>query len=74
MLLFRSEEHVEKWCRDWRFERGAVLPLGQCWRLAQAWYRDDRRNPQWRRRTPDQTQALFTQLGLTSPFWSLARA
>jgi hypothetical protein len=71
MLLFRSEEHVDKWCRDWRFERGAVLKLGQCRRLADAWYGADRRDPQWRRHTPGETRALFDQLGLTSPFWNL---
>lgn len=71
MLLFRSEEHVDKWCRDWRFARGAVLTLPQCWQLARAWYRDDRRDPRWRRRTANEAQALFTQLGLTTPFWNL---
>ena len=71
MLVFRSEDHVDKWCRDWRFERGAVLPLGQCWRLADAWYSADRRDPAWRRRTAAESQALFESLGLTSEFWRL---
>ncbi|MBV8149373.1 MAG: hypothetical protein JO092_09805 [Candidatus Eremiobacteraeota bacterium] len=71
MLLFRSEEHVDKWCHDWRLSRGAALTLGQCWRLADAWYSADRRDPNWRRRTPAEAQALFAQLGLTSPFWNL---
>jgi hypothetical protein len=72
MLLFRSEEHVDKWCRDWKFERGAILPLGQCWRLADAWYSADRRDPNWRRRTAAEAQALFAELGLTSRFWELS--
>jgi hypothetical protein len=38
MLLFWSEEHVEKWCRDWNLPRGEVLSLDQCWRLAKAWH------------------------------------
>lgn len=71
MLLFRSEEHIDKWCKDWHFQRGAILTLAQCWRLAKAWYSDDRCQPDWRRRTPDEAQALFAQLGLTDPFWSL---
>ena len=71
MLLFRSEEHVDKWCADWRFSRGAVLTLERCWRLAAAWYSADRRDPQWRRATAAQAQALFASLGLTSPFWNL---
>ena len=71
MLFFRSEEHVDRWCGQWRLERGAVLPLDLGWRLAQAWYGQDRREPSWRRRTLDETEALFGELGLTSEFWSL---
>jgi hypothetical protein len=71
MLLFWSEEHVEKWCGDWNLPRGEVLSLDRCWRLAKAWYGPDRREPGWRRRTVDETAALFTELGLTSPFWRL---
>ena len=72
MLLFWSEEHVEKWCRDWNLPRGEVLSLDLCWRLAKAWYGPDRREPKWRRRTVVGTEALFIELGLTSPFWRLS--
>lgn len=72
MLLFRSEEHVDRWCRDWRFERGAVLTLGTCRRLADAWYAADRRDPAWRRYTLAEAQAIFIRLGLTAPFWNLS--
>jgi hypothetical protein len=71
MLLFWSEEHVEKWCRDWNLPRGELLPLDKCWHLAKAWYGPDRREPGWRRRTVEETRDLFTRLGLTSPFWRL---
>jgi len=71
MLLFRSEEHIEKWCRDWRFDRGATLTLGTAWRLAKVWYSADRRDPQWRRFTSAEIAAAFGALGLTGPFWSL---
>jgi len=71
MLFFRSEEHVEKWCRDWKFDRGAMLRLGQCWQLAKIWYGADRRDPNWRRYTPDEAQKIFADLGLTSEFWNL---
>ncbi len=42
----------------------------QCWRLADAWYRD-RAKSSYRRRTADEAQELFTSLGLTGPFWQL---
>jgi len=71
MLLFWSEEHVEKWCKDWNLSRGEVIALDKCCRLAQAWY-TDRREPEWRRQTIDEAHALFSELGFTSEFWRLS--
>ncbi len=71
MLLFRSEEHVDNWCRQWSQPRGATLTLQQGWSLAHAWYSPDRREHDWRRFTADEAMSLFASLGLTSPFWSL---
>jgi hypothetical protein len=71
MLLFRSEDHVDNWCRCWNQPRGALLTLEQTWGLASAWYSEDRRDPSWRRKTVDEIEPLFAQLGLTSDFWSL---
>jgi len=71
MLLFRSEEHVDRWCAAWHLPRGGVLTPELTWQLAQAWYSADRRDPGWRRRTVDETEALFISLGLTGEFWNL---
>jgi hypothetical protein len=71
MLFFRSEEHVDRWCASWRFGRGAVISLETGWKLAEAWYGPDRREPDWRRRNLEETEALFAELGFTSGFWSL---
>ncbi len=71
MLPFRSEEHLGKWLKDWNLLRGAILSLDQCWRLAQAWYGEDRREPNWRRKTVAEAQTLFAELGLTGSFWDL---
>ncbi len=70
MLLFRSEEHVERWCRSWGRPRGEIFSLEVQWRLARAWY-GDRLRPDWRRKTPAEVEALFAGLGLTSDFWDL---
>ena len=67
MLLFRSEEHLDRWTGP----RGAVLSLGTAWKLARAWFGTDRRLPEWRRRTPDEIRELFDNLGLTGDFWRL---
>jgi hypothetical protein len=71
MLLFRSEEHIKNWCRQWKFEPGAILDLDTAWRLAHAWYVEDRREPSWRRKTLEEIEALFAELGLVSTFWNL---
>jgi hypothetical protein len=62
---------VERWRRTWKWERGAILTLDQTWRLAQAWYGPDRRDPAWRRFTVEEAEAILAGLGLTAPFWKL---
>jgi hypothetical protein len=71
MLLFRSEEHVQAWYRNREFSMGETLTLDQQWELARVWYAD-RLSPEWRRRTPQEAEAVFTSLGLTREFWRLA--
>lgn len=71
MLLFRSEEHVDRWCVQWALPRGAVLRLDQAWRLAQVWFSADRGAPEWRRPTVEEVEALFAVLGLNGAFWAL---
>ena len=71
MLFFRSEEHIARWCGDWRLGPGAVIPMEKGWELARTWYDEDRRDPAWRRRTLEETEAVFAALGFTSEFWNL---
>jgi hypothetical protein len=72
MLLFRSEEHIDRWCEAWGQPRGGTLSLQQGWKLANAWYGQDRRDPDWRRKTLDEATAVFHEIGMTGPFWQLA--
>ena len=71
MLLFRSEEHVDRWCDQWRVARGATLSLTQAWRLASVWFAADRGAPDWKRPPVQDVEALFASLDLSSPFWNL---
>ena len=66
MLLFRGEEHVERSGEA----RGATMTPDQMWRLADAWYRD-RADPAWRRRTAEEAESIFAEIGLTGDFWRL---
>jgi hypothetical protein len=68
MLLFRSEEHVDRWCTDRTLQRGAVLTIEQGWRLAYAWY-FDRLDPDYCGKTAAEIEAIFTSIGLSGPYW-----
>jgi Alkylmercury lyase len=70
MLAFRSEEHVERWCRTRWIRPGASFSLEQAWQLAQAWYAD-KLSPDWRRATPEEAEGRFAEIGLTGDFWRL---
>jgi hypothetical protein len=70
MLAFRSEAHVDSWCRSRRLLRGASFTLGQAWELGRAWY-EDKLSPDWRRATPDEAEEIFESIGLTGDFWRL---
>ena len=70
MLLFRSEEHIDRWCEARGLARGGVMTLAQGWRLARAWY-GGKLAPEWRRKSAEEAEALFASLGLAGPFWAL---
>ncbi|MGQ0571565.1 MAG: hypothetical protein ACT4P5_18850 [Armatimonadota bacterium] len=70
MLLFRSEEHIDRWCRSRDLPRGGTMTLAQGWELAYGWYAD-KLLPDWRRKTLDEAEALLAEVGLIGPFWSL---
>jgi len=71
MLLFRSEQHVDRWCAQWNRRRGGTLTLNQGWRLAKEWY-GDRLSPDWRPKTAVEAQAAFARIGLVGDFWDLS--
>lgn len=71
MLLFRDEEHVERWCRQWHLPVGAILSLPTAWQLAQAWFGADRSELSWTRPSPGDVEAIFARLGLDGDFWKL---
>ena len=71
MLLLRSEEDADAWCRARGRPRGAVMAVAQLWRLAAAWY-GDRLDPDWRPRSVAQSQRILDAAGLQGAFWRLA--
>ena len=68
MLLFRSEEWIERWCKRNNLDRGEILSLDQVWKLSKLWY-DDRLSLDYHGRTIEQAEEIFRQAGLMSAFW-----
>ena len=71
MLLFRSEETVDRWCASREIPRRPLVTLDQLWRLAVAWYAN-RLTVASRRPGPAEMVAVFASIGLTGPFWDPA--
>jgi hypothetical protein len=74
MLLFRSEEHIDRWCKQWNRPRGGTLSLAQGWKLAQFWY-GDRLDPKWHAESAPEVEEefrrLFARIGVTGDFWRM---
>lgn len=70
MLLFRSEEHLDRWLEDPSRPRGERLTLEQQWDLARSWFAG-RHRPEWKKRSADEAESVFRGAGLTSDFWRL---
>jgi hypothetical protein len=68
MLLFRSEEHVDRWCALRNTPKRPLVSLAQLWELAVAWYAS-RLTPEAHRPMGAEIGAIFDRLGLTDPFW-----
>lgn len=68
MLLFRSEETVQAWCRARGLPVRPMVSLDQLWFLARAWY-ENRLTVDSRRPGPGEMVEIFARIGLTGPFW-----
>jgi hypothetical protein len=68
MLLFRSEEWVDKWCKRNNLERGEMLSIQQVWELSKLWY-GNRMSLEFHGRSVEQVAEIFKQAGLKSKFW-----
>jgi hypothetical protein len=73
MLLFRSEEHVDRWCAVRGLPRRPVVSLDQLWQLSVAWY-SNRLTPEARRPMGAEVREIFQRIGLTDPFWDTGAA
>jgi hypothetical protein len=70
MLLFRSEEEIDRWSAATGVPRGEWMPIRTLELVAGRWY-GDRLDVDWRPRTVDASQAILADFGLTGEFWRL---
>ena len=68
MLLFRSEENVNRWCESNALPRRPLVSLEQLWQLAVIWY-SNRLTAESRRPAADEMVSVLASIGLTGPFW-----
>lgn len=61
---------MDRWCELRGIARGSVLSLDQCWQLARHWYQG-RLELDWLRPSVERMEAIFAEVGLAGPFWSL---
>ena len=70
MLLFRSEEHLDRWLESPDNPSGERLTIAQQWELARLWF-EGRDRAEWRKRSAPEAEAIFTGAGLSGDFWKL---
>ncbi|MBA3476546.1 MAG: hypothetical protein H0T10_07325 [Actinobacteria bacterium] len=70
MVFLRSEEHLARWLDASGWEPGASMTATTLNELARRWWWT-RLETDWRPRSPDESQAILDELGLTGEFWRL---
>jgi len=61
---------LERWLGANGWQRGASMSASTLNELACRWW-STRLDPDWRPRSPDESQAILDELGLTGAFWEL---
>ena len=61
---------MDRWLERTGHDKGMIVPIDTVWQLAKVWYVDPRLES-WRPRTPAESQAVLTSVGLTDAFWDL---
>ncbi|HZU51150.1 MAG TPA: organomercurial lyase [Sphingomicrobium sp.] len=67
---FRRKSDVHVWCERHAMPLGAIIPLPEMYAFARDWYGDYVDKP-WRKRSRDETVALFAKHGFEGEFWKV---
>lgn len=70
MLVFDSEEAIDRWCARHDMPRGDVQPLAKIWEFARVWY-GRHRDPAWKKWSASEAREIFARFALTGPTWEI---
>lgn len=70
LLPFRTASDVPAWSERHGIPVGAVVPIETVARLGREWY-GRHCDPDWRKCTVAEANAIFKRVGLEGPFWAL---
>lgn len=70
LLPFRNERQIDDWSNRHGLPRGVAVPIAQAAALARSWY-GAHANSDYRKWTLPEAQQIFSDVGLTGPFWNL---
>lgn len=71
MLVFETQDQIDKWCRRHHITKGDVQPLSKIWEFAKVWY-GDHLNPNWKKWTTEEVKRIFDRFSLTGEIWKIS--
>lgn len=71
ILFFSSESQIDRWASRHGRPKGAIMRMAEALKLSERWF-GDYAQPDWRRKTPEEADAIFNELGLDRSFWSIS--
>lgn len=70
MLLFETEQQIDRWSKTHRIAKGDVQPIAKIWDFSKVWY-GNHLNPDWKKWTSEEAKQIFDQFELTSEIWQI---
>tara|TARA_Y100000385_G_scaffold287887_2_gene353175 strand:- start:3530 stop:4210 length:681 start_codon:yes stop_codon:yes gene_type:complete len=70
MLVFESEEQIDKWSKKHNIPKGDIQPIDRIWNFSKKWY-GNHLNPDWAKWTIEEAKEMFREFELNDRIWKL---
>ena len=70
MLVFESEEQIDKWSKKHNIPKGDIQPIDRIWNFSKKWY-GNHLNPDWTKWTIEEAKEMFREFELSDRIWKL---